>query len=247
MTRSRTSSGGGWADKARPGEPAAGSGPEMTDARIRRPTGPAPGAGASAESESRRRRRRARARRLLAGAAGIAAVLLLGPPTAPALAAATVAVAVVLWPSSAGRWAAGAAGEQATARALAGVEGDGWTVFHDVRPPGKRWNLDHVLVGPAGVVVVETKQWRRPVRTFRRHPRLLAERVDWQVEAVARLLGTGAVRGYLCVHGARVRRLRRWTPVGDGRHLRRWLRRLPPVLGRGDVAAVVSVARRTFG
>jgi zinc transport system permease protein len=159
---------------------------------------------------------------------------------------AAAALALVLWPSSAGRWEAGAAGERATARALLGVEADGWTIFTDVRPPGRRWNLDHLLVGPAGVVVVETKQWRRPVRTWRRHPGVVRERVDWQVDAVRRMLGTDAVAGYLCVHGARVRRLRRWAPVGDGRHLRRWLRRRPAVLHRREVDDLVRVCRRTF-
>lgn len=174
----------------------------------------------------------------------MAALALLEAPGGPALAA--LAVVAALWPSTAGRWAAGAAGERATARALAGVERDGWTVLTDVRPPGKRWNLDHVLIGPAGVVVVETKQWRRPIRTWRRHPRVVRDRVDWQVDAVARLLGTDAVSGYLCVHGARVRRLRRWAPVGDGRHLRRWLRRRRPVLDRRQVDDLVRRGNRTF-
>lgn len=165
-------------------------------------------------------------------------------PAGPALA--VVALAVVAWPSSAGRWAAGAAGEQATARALAGVERAGWTVLHDVRPPGTRWNVDHLLIGPGGVVVVETKQWRRPVRTLRRQPRVLRERVGWQVEAVGRRLGTEHVAGYLCVHGSTVRRLRRWTPVGDGGHLRRWLRRLRPVLRTSEIDDLVRIARRTF-
>jgi hypothetical protein len=196
------------------------------------------------ERESGRRRRRTTARRLLAVAAGLVALTLLPAPAGPALAA--LAGVVALWPSTAGRWAAGAAGERATARALAGVERDGWTVLTDVRPPGKRWNLDHLLIGPAGVVVVETKQWRRPVRTIRRHPRILRDRVGWQVDAVAGLLGTDAVTGFLCVHGARVRRLRRSTAVGDGRHLRRWLRRRRPVLGRRDVDDLVRTARRTF-
>ncbi len=157
-----------------------------------------------------------------------------------------VAFAAVLWPSTGGRWAAGAAGERATASALVGVEGEGWTAFHDVRLPGRRWNLDHVLIGPGGLVVVETKQWRRPVRTIRRHPKVLRERVDWQVEALHRASGTASVAGFLCVHGARVRRLRRGTPVGDGRRLRRWLRRLPPVLDAGEVATLTRWARTTF-
>lgn len=193
-----------------------------------------------AEREAARRRRTARGRRALAVVvAGAAAWAGWWPLVA-------VALAVVLWPSSAGRWAAGAAGERATARALEGVGRDGWTVFPDVRLGGRRWNLDHVLVGPPGVVVVETKQWRRPVRTYRRHPRIVEERVGWQCDAVAAALGTDLVRPYLCVHGATVRRWRRWAPIGDGRHLRRWLRRLPPALGRREVDDLARRARAVF-
>jgi hypothetical protein len=163
-----------------------------------------------------------------------------------------VAVAVVLfaWPSrAAGRWAAGAAGERSTARALEGVEREGYEVLHDVGLPGRRWNLDHVLLGPAGVVVVESKQWRDPVRVARRHPRIVDERVGWQVEAVAAALhGRIAVHGFLCVHGADVHRRwwtgARWAAVGDGRHLRRWLRRLPPSGTTGPVARSVFEGRR---
>jgi hypothetical protein len=160
-----------------------------------------------------------------------------------AVAAATVAA---LWPSRAGRWAAGAAGERATARALQGVEEEGYTVLHDVRLRGRRWNLDHVLLGPAGVVIVETKQWRRPVTVRRRWPKVVEERVGWQIDAVAAALrDETAVHGFVCVHGTRVRR-RWWTgarnaPIGDARHLRRWLRRLPPAAGDG-----VEPARKVF-
>ena len=162
-----------------------------------------------------------------------------GPALLAAVAAATVAG---LWPSRAGRWAAGAAGERATARALEGVEREGYTVLHDVRLRGRRWNLDHVLLGPAGVVVIETKQWRRPITVHGRWPKVVEERVGWQIDAVTAALGQATnVHGYLCVHGARVKR--RWwagarnAPVGDGRHLRRWLRRLPPDPAKGHEPA----------
>ncbi len=148
------------------------------------------------------------------------------------------------WPSRAGRWAAGAAGERATARALDGLERSGWVVFHDRRLIGRDWNLDHLLIGPAGVVVVESKQWRTPVRTWRRTPRVYRQRVLWQVEAVERALRAVGddtpVYGYLCVHGARVRRWRRRTPVGDGRQLRRWLRRLPDVRTKREVRTTAA-------
>lgn len=60
-------------------------------------------------------------------------------------------------------WAHGAVGEEATARLLAQLEPDGWTVWHDMSLPGRRFNLDHVLASPCGtaVVVLDTKAWRR--------------------------------------------------------------------------------------
>jgi hypothetical protein len=54
----------------------------------------------------------------------------------------------------------GAQGEEATAEALSALPSDEWRVFHDVRWPGRsRANIDHVLVGPQGVFVVDTKAW----------------------------------------------------------------------------------------
>jgi hypothetical protein len=54
----------------------------------------------------------------------------------------------------------GAEGEQATADALKLLPRDAWTVFHDVRWPGRRYaNVDHVVVGPPGVFVIDSKNW----------------------------------------------------------------------------------------
>ena len=54
----------------------------------------------------------------------------------------------------------GADGEEATAHVLAGLPALEWRVFHDVRWPGRRFaNIDHVLVGPQGVFVVDSKAW----------------------------------------------------------------------------------------
>jgi Nuclease-related domain len=52
------------------------------------------------------------------------------------------------------------AGLQATAAALAELEREGWLLLHDLHRPGRRFaSIDHVAVGPGGVVVIETKQW----------------------------------------------------------------------------------------
>ncbi|WP_432484647.1 nuclease-related domain-containing protein [Kineococcus esterisolvens] len=57
-------------------------------------------------------------------------------------------------------WEAGAQGEQLVAEALAVLEADGWTLLHDLRWPGRqRANVDHVAIGPGGVVVVDSKNW----------------------------------------------------------------------------------------
>ena len=40
----------------------------------------------------------------------------------------------------------------------------GYDVFHDIpiEKAGRKMNLDHVLIGPNGVYLVETKAWRKP-------------------------------------------------------------------------------------
>ncbi|WP_210428927.1 nuclease-related domain-containing protein [Nocardioides eburneiflavus] len=60
---------------------------------------------------------------------------------------------------SAALWERGAEGEVAVARALEALP-DGWVVLHDLAWPGrKRANIDHVVVGPGGVFVVDAKNW----------------------------------------------------------------------------------------
>jgi hypothetical protein len=58
-------------------------------------------------------------------------------------------------PEYVARWEWGAEAEQRTAKALRPVTGSGWFAVHDV--PCRLGNMDHVLVGPAGVFVLETK------------------------------------------------------------------------------------------
>ena len=52
----------------------------------------------------------------------------------------------------------GARGEEAVARALQQFPGE-YTIFHGVMLPGSVKDIDHVVVGPSGVFVVETKNW----------------------------------------------------------------------------------------
>jgi hypothetical protein len=80
------------------------------------------------------------------------------------------AIATVLWsidspPSHIERWREGADGEKATAKALRGLVGSGWTLSNDI--DWGRGNIDHVLVGPAGIFVLETKKLRGICRVQR--------------------------------------------------------------------------------
>src|SRR4029450_5665207 len=53
----------------------------------------------------------------------------------------------------------GAAGERRTARLLEPLERHGWVVLHDLSVPGSRANLDHLVIGPGGVFVIDSKQY----------------------------------------------------------------------------------------
>src|SRR4029079_12261113 len=54
-------------------------------------------------------------------------------------------------------WSIGAAGELQTARILDPIAGLGYVVMHDLRISMSRANIDHLVIGPTGVFVVETK------------------------------------------------------------------------------------------
>jgi len=54
-----------------------------------------------------------------------------------------------------GTWSRGAEGEEVVGAILEGMTEQGWRVIHDVA--FGRGNIDHVLVGPGGIITVETK------------------------------------------------------------------------------------------
>jgi hypothetical protein len=53
-------------------------------------------------------------------------------------------------------------GEKAVGQLLDGLRVSGYSVFHDV--VGAGFNVDHVLIGPAGVFSIETKTWSKPAK-----------------------------------------------------------------------------------
>ena len=64
------------------------------------------------------------------------------------------------------RYERGAQGETATAHVLTELDAGSWTVIHDVAWPGRKLaNIDHVVVGPAGVFVIDSKNWKGRITT----------------------------------------------------------------------------------
>ncbi|HET7736881.1 MAG TPA: nuclease-related domain-containing protein [Nocardioidaceae bacterium] len=58
----------------------------------------------------------------------------------------------------------GAAGETATAEALNALPSE-WVVLHDLAWPNRKFaNIDHVVIGPGGVFVIDTKNWSGQVK-----------------------------------------------------------------------------------
>lgn len=51
-------------------------------------------------------------------------------------------------------------GEKAVGQHLERLRASGYAVFHDL--VGTDFNVDHVIIGPAGVFTIETKTWNKP-------------------------------------------------------------------------------------
>jgi nuclease-like protein len=111
-------------------------------------------------------------------------------------------------------WQRGAAGERHTARLLGRLarDGYGYVVFHDLAVPGNsRANVDHLVIGPTGVFIIDSKQWTGSVHqgidglVWHNHYPLdrTLETVRWEAQAISRVLGT-RLAALLCVHGAHV-------------------------------------------
>ena len=141
-------------------------------------------------------------------------------------------------------WRQGAAGERRTARLLAPLERHGWAILHDLAVPGSTANLDHLVIGPGGVFVIDSKQYRGRLQLdpsgrlwhgrYSLTPILRA--VSWEADRVAQALPDPGVvvRPIMAIHGAQVP----WgkvvidgIPVVAARRLPSMLCQLPAVLG----------------
>jgi hypothetical protein len=165
-----------------------------------------------------------------------------------------------LWsiPSGIRAWRTGADGEDRTARALAELEAEGYVVLHDRRKPGSDGNIDHVIVGPTGVFVVETKSYTGPLTVDgndvyvggrRRTDIVHQARSEADVVEAILAIGGGAlhVTPILCVHRAELPLLKaevQGIRVVNERGLVRMLRRPVEVLAPQDVLRVAALLNR---
>ena len=114
--------------------------------------------------------------------------------------------AITVEPQSTRAWGIGAWGEEQLGVELASVPGI--RALHDRRVRGTRGNIDHLVVAPAGVFVVDAKHYQGLIRIrnrgwfFRPDWRLyvgsrdcsrLARSMAWQVEAVTRILTAAGI------------------------------------------------------
>jgi Nuclease-related domain len=197
------------------------------------------------------------------GAAGGALGSLLGPRLGLILS--VVAAVAAGWglrfrPSPAAKaWRRGAVGERRTARRLAALERRGWAVLHDLAVPCSRANLDHLVIGPGGVFVIDSKQYRGRLQLdpsgrlwHGRYPLAPALRtVSFEADQAALVVTDPdvVVVPVMAVHGAQVpwgKVVMDGVPVVPARRLPSMLCQLPAVLGPERVAALADQARVRF-
>lgn len=164
--------------------------------------------------------------------------------------AATIAVVRGLWGRrrSTEAWAKGAIGEELTADLLARLPA-GFIVRHDLRLPGSRANIDHLVIGPSGVFTIETKHYRADVdirrdgvwSRGRRLDKVVAQ-AQRQSQAVARVLDV-PVQAVVVIHGGRVSIDRGAAAVVDGVRFCSGRRLLQAVTERPATLSEVDVAR----
>jgi Nuclease-related domain len=151
----------------------------------------------------------------LVSAAGIGVAVLTSP--LPSMARLAASLVVVGWrlrfraSAEASAWRKGARGERRTARRLRRLVRRGYVAFHDLAMPSSRANIDHLLIGPSGVFVIDSKQYSGCIQqtpdghVWHNHYPMDEQLATVRAEAgaVEAILGAPVIP-LLCVHGASV-------------------------------------------
>jgi len=169
------------------------------------------------------------------------------------------ALLAILWtiaqfvrPQHVRAWETGAVGEERTAEALRALPA-GWIVLHDRRIPRSRANIDHVVIGPPGVFLIDSKSYAGQLTIDGGELRVNGRRVkwidglSWQRAIVDGLLADAGFSSrtvpVLCVHRADLPWLRRdvqGVAIRSGKDLVPWLLKQPVTF---EAAAVAGVSR----
>jgi Nuclease-related domain len=158
-------------------------------------------------------------------------------------------------------WQTGAEGERKTAAALHPLEREGWTILHDI--DSGRGNYDHILIGAAGVFMLDSKKPNAEAYTrdgtlwLRRRHDPEADRPDRAIPAAAlacaarlhdqlkQITGTApwvhAVTVLWCVFPEGTCETMRHTLI-HGENVTAWLQRQPPTLSPQRVVELVAAA-----
>jgi nuclease-like protein len=162
-----------------------------------------------------------------------------------------------------------AAARRSTRKQLAALERAGYRALHDIAIPGTEDQIDHMVIGPAGVFAIDSEAWdkRLPIRTrngrqlwhgpFSMKDRL--EHARWESErAATRLSGAlgspVTVRPAMAIYGPKVHwdvATIRDVDVFSGPRLRKYLRRMARhkdtrLLSDGDVEKIDKAAHTAF-
>ena len=152
-------------------------------------------------------------------------------------------------------WYLGAQGEIVVGEQLATLSPE-WAVFHALPIGGHGWDIDHVLVGPGGVVTINTKQHRRqrvfvaersvlvgtrPV-PYLRHAKFEAERITTLLDE-RRPLSLPVIPLVVFVGARSIDVSSSPAPVTvlDASELVAWLTALPFVLGPAERLGIIEL------
>lgn len=223
------------------------------------------GESAQREYEKRSARERTKKKRRVAEDAAWRAEMKAQRPVAGRIVTALTAKPKITAESQATRaWKVGAEGERRVAEVLTGATGV--SVLHDRKVPGSRANIDHLVVGPAGVFVIDAKKYTGQVEVrdvgglLRTDERLyvknrdrssLVEAMGWQTEVVRTALGERfadvGIQPVLCFVGCEWGWFMRKKRVGEVSVL--WPKALPELVSAAGphVGRVEQIAEHLAG
>jgi hypothetical protein len=161
-------------------------------------------------------------------------------------------------PNSITAWQTGAEGELRTGRLLEPLEAEGFRILHDRKIPGSRANIDHIVIGPPGIYVVETKSLGGSLQirdnevfvSGRRRTKMIdqvkREALAVQTVLAKELAATGwTVSPIICVHRADLPWLRSEVAgvrIVSGKDLVNRLREADHLLAPADVERLAALA-----